>query len=45
MFMFIKNEAQAHRLENLFKKVKLFYGEVPPQMEFLGNIEASKNTL
>ena len=40
MFMFKKNEAQADRLENLFKKVKLFYGEVPPQMEFLGNIEA-----
>lgn len=40
MFMFKKNEAQADRLENLFKKVKLFYGEVFPQMEFLGNIEA-----
>ncbi len=40
MFMFKKNEAQAHRLEKLFKKVKRLYGAVPPQMEFLGNIEA-----
>ena len=40
MFMFKKNETQADRLEKLFKKVKLFYGTVLPQMEFLGNIEA-----
>lgn len=35
-----KNEAQKERLEKIFKKVKLVYGVVPPQMEFLGNIEA-----
>ncbi len=40
MFIYEKNEAQADRLEKLYKKVKLLYGEVPPQMEFLGNIEA-----
>jgi len=40
MFMYQKNEAQADRLEQLYKKIKLFYGAVPPQMEFLGNIEA-----
>jgi len=40
MFMYQKNEAQAQRLEQLYKKIKLFYGAVPPQMEFLGNIEA-----
>ncbi len=40
MFMYHKNEAQADRLEQLYKKIKLFYGVVLPQMEFLGNIEA-----
>ncbi|MCF6243788.1 MAG: hypothetical protein L3J43_01980 [Sulfurovum sp.] len=40
MFMYQKNESQKERLEKLYKKIKLFYGAVPPQMEFLGNIEA-----
>lgn len=40
MFMVEKNEAQKERLEKIFKKVKLVYGVVPPQMEFLGNIDA-----
>ncbi len=35
-----KNEAQKERLEKILKKVKLVYGAVPPQMEFLGSIEA-----
>jgi len=35
-----KNEAQKEHLEKIFKKVKLVYGVVPPQMEFLGNIDA-----
>ena len=40
MFMFQKNEAQKERLERLFKKINVLYGSLPPQMEFLGNIEA-----
>ncbi len=40
MFMVQKNEAQKERLEKILKKVKVVYGVVPPQMEFLGNIEA-----
>ena len=39
MFMIKKNEAQAEQVEKLLKRVKALYGEVPPQMEFLGNIE------
>ena len=35
-----KNEAQKERLEKILKKVKLVYGAVPPQIEFLGSIEA-----
>lgn len=35
-----KNEGQKERLEKIFKKVKVVYGAVLPQMEFLGNIEA-----
>jgi len=38
--MFQKNEAQKERLERLFKKINVLYGSLPPQMEFLGNIEA-----
>ena len=41
MFMVKKNEAQAERVEKLLKRVKALYGEVPPQMEFLGNIEVT----
>ena len=40
MFMVQKNESQQERLEKILKKVKVVYGVVPPQMEFLGNIEA-----
>lgn len=40
MFMVQKNKAQQDRLEKILKKVKVVYGAVPPQMEFLGNIEA-----
>ena len=39
MFMFKENEAQKERLEKVLKRVKILYGEIPPQMEFLGNIE------
>jgi len=39
MFMVQKNEAQKERLTKILKKVKLVYGAVPPQMEFLGNID------
>ena len=35
-----KNEAQKERLDKIFKKVKVVYGVLPPQMEFLGNIDA-----
>ena len=40
MFIAEKNEAQQKRLSKLYRKIKLVYGTVPPQMEFLGNIEA-----
>ncbi len=40
MFMIQKNEAQHERLEKIFRKVKVVYGVVPPQMAFLGNVEA-----
>ena len=40
MFMVKENVAQKERLEKIYKKVKLLYEEVPPQMHFLGNIEA-----
>ena len=39
MFMVNKNEVQQERIEKLLKRVKVLYGEVPPQMEFLANIE------
>jgi len=39
MFMVQKNELQKERLAKILKKVKVVYGVVPPQMEFLGNIE------
>jgi len=41
MFMVQKNIAQEERLEKLYKKIKIVYGTVPPQMTFLGNIEAT----
>ncbi len=40
MFMVEENSAQKKRLEKIYKKVKVLYGEVPPQVRFLGNIEA-----
>jgi hypothetical protein len=39
MFIVQKNEAQADQLKRLLRKVKVIYGNVPPQMEFLGNID------
>lgn len=35
-----ENKAQKERLDKIFRKVKLVYGTVPPQMEFLGDIDA-----
>ena len=40
MFMVKENVVQKQRLEKIFKKIKIIYGTVPPQMKFLGNIEA-----
>ncbi len=40
MFMVKENVVQKQRLEKIFKKIKVIYGTVPPQMKFLGNIEA-----
>ena len=40
MFYAHPNTSQSQRLEKLYKKVRALYGTVPPQMEFLGNIEA-----
>lgn len=39
MFILRKNEAQQERLSKVLKRVKVVYGAVPPQMEFLGNID------
>jgi hypothetical protein len=41
MFIVQKNEIQKEKLEKLLKRVKIIYGVVPPQMEFLGNIEVA----
>ena len=40
MFMVKENEAQRERLKKIFRRVEALYGTVPPQMQFLGNIEA-----
>ena len=40
MFMVQENKAQKERLDKIFKKVKMLYGTIPPQMKFLGNIDA-----
>lgn len=40
MFMYKENGEQKERLKKLYKKIELFYGSVPAQMKFLGNIEA-----
>jgi hypothetical protein len=37
--MIKKNEEQQDRLKKMFRKVKAIYGNIPPQMEFLGNID------
>jgi len=34
------NSHQQARLQKIYKKVKVLYGEVPPQMQFLGDIDA-----
>ena len=34
-----KNEVQKEKLKRVLKRIKVVYGKVPPQMEFLGNIE------
>ena len=39
MFMSQPDPTQQDKLKKLYKRVTLFYGEVPPQMEFLGNID------
>ena len=39
MFYFKKNEEQQEHLAKIFRKVKVMYGNIPPQMELLGNIE------
>lgn len=39
MFMVKENEVQKERLEKVLKVIRKIYGIVPPQMEFLGNIE------
>ena len=41
MFMVKENLAQKEQLEKIHKRVKVLYGTVPPQMQFLGNIDAS----
>jgi len=40
MFMTKPNLAQQERLQKIYRKVSVLYGNVPPQMEFLGNIDA-----
>ena len=40
MFMVQKNTAQKERLDKIYRRVRAIYGELPPQMEFLGNIDA-----
>ena len=40
MFMVQENEAQKEQLAKLYKKIELVYGKIPPQMQFLGSIDA-----
>lgn len=40
MFYYKENIEQKDKLRRLFKKVKVLYGEIPPQIEFLGNVDA-----
>jgi len=41
MFYYKENTEQKEKLDRLFRKVKVLYGDVPPQMKFLGNIDAN----
>ena len=41
MFYYKENIEQKEKIEKLFKKVKVLYADLPPQIEFLGNIDAS----
>ncbi len=40
MFMVQENTEQKERLDKLYRVVKKLFGFIPPQTEFLGNIEA-----
>ena len=40
MFIVQENRLQKERLAKIYRRVKALYGTVPPQMKFLGNIEA-----
>ncbi len=40
MFHYIKNDDQKEKLEKLFQRAKAIYKTVPPQIEWLGNIDA-----
>jgi hypothetical protein len=40
MFMVEENNIQKERLDTIYKRVKAVYGTLPPQMEFLGSIDA-----
>ena len=40
MFMVQENTAQKERLQKIYRKVRAIYGTLPPQMEFLGSIDA-----
>ena len=39
MFMVTKTDNKQAGLERLYKRVKLMYGEIPPQIEFLASID------
>ena len=41
MFYVKENIEQKEKLQKLFKRVELLYGNIPPQIEFLGNIDAA----
>ena len=40
MFMVQENTTQKERLKKIYRRVRVIYGTLPPQMEFLGNIDA-----
>jgi len=41
MFMTKENIDQKKSLEKIYRRVKVIYGAIPPQMQFLGNIDVS----